>query len=92
MAAGGKQQAALRGALSSTQEQDADVYFVVKTLSARNQEREVGQGYLNLQSLLKDGRDAASVSIPLQGKQGAAGQLVVSLLGWPVTAPTLRLH
>ena len=44
VAPGGKQQAALRSALSSAQEQDADVYFVVKTLTARNQEREVGQG------------------------------------------------
>ena len=44
VAPGGKQQAALRSALSSAQEQDADVYFVMKTLTARNQEREVGQG------------------------------------------------
>ena len=79
VASGSKQQSALRAALSSSQEQDSDVYFVVKTLTARNQEREVGQGYLNLQTLLRDGRDAASVSLPLQGKQGAAGQLVVSL-------------
>ena len=35
VAAGSKQQEVLKSALASKQEQDADVYFVVKTLTAR---------------------------------------------------------
>ena len=72
VAAGSKQQEVLKSALASKQEQDADVYFVEKTLTSRGQEREVGQGYLYLQSLLRDGRDAVSSSVALQGKAGPA--------------------
>ncbi|KAL3930451.1 MAG: hypothetical protein SGPRY_001527, partial [Prymnesium sp.] len=76
--AGSKGEEVLRTALASKQEQDADVYFVVKTLTARNQEREVCQGYVNLQALLREGRDASSKSVALQGKSGSAGSLTVS--------------
>ncbi|KAL1530447.1 hypothetical protein AB1Y20_001350 [Prymnesium parvum] len=84
--AGSKQEAALRTALASAHEQDADVYFVVKTRTARNEEREIGQGYVNLQSLLRDGRDAVSTSVSLQGKTGSAGSVTVSLVALQVNA------
>ena len=60
------------------------MYFVMKTWPFPKPERAIGQGYLNLQTLLNDGRDALSVSVPLQGKEGAAGTLVVSL--WALEA------
>ena len=44
-----------------------------------NVERVIGQGYLNLQALIRDGKDAASASVALQGKSGPTGTLVVSL-------------
>eukprot|EP00966_Prymnesium_polylepis_P228339 5284719-Prymnesium_polylepis.1 len=48
--AGSKEQDVLKQALSSQQEQDSDVYFIMKTQSARGVERELGQGFLNLQT------------------------------------------
>jgi hypothetical protein len=79
---GSKEEAVLRTALASKDEQDADVYFVLKTLTRNKVEREIGQGYLNLQSMLRDGRDVTSASVDLraQGMESSAGALMVSFV------------
>eukprot|EP00966_Prymnesium_polylepis_P321621 7377927-Prymnesium_polylepis.1 len=41
--AGSKEQDVLKQALTSEQEEDSDVDFIVKTVTARGQEREIGQ-------------------------------------------------
>lgn len=75
------EQAALRDALTSADEQDADVYFELKTLDARGQERELAQGFVNLRALLAEGRDAVSTSVRMQGKdRQPAATLRVSLV------------
>mmetsp|Transcript_14090 Transcript_14090/g.37115 ORF Transcript_14090/g.37115 Transcript_14090/m.37115 type:complete len:554 (-) Transcript_14090:76-1737(-) len=78
--AGSREEEVLRQVMGSQQEQDSDVYFIVKTQSARGQEREIGQGFLNLQTVLKGGRDLVSQSVAVQGKVGSVGNLVVSLV------------
>ena len=79
--AGGSVQQELAKALKSTDEQEADVYFALKTRSATG-ERELGQGYVNLHALLRDAKNIMSSQIDLQGKGGqSAGTLTVSVLG-----------
>ena len=82
IAAGSRKEAVLRTALASQDEQDADVYFVLKTLNRSKVEREIGQGYLNLQAMLRDGRDVTSASVDLraQGMESSAGALMVSFV------------
>ena len=67
VAAGSKEQTTLRDALTSADEQTSDVYFELKTLNARGDERQVAQGYVNLKKLLADGRDTTSAAISLHG-------------------------
>ena len=79
VAPGSKAQAELANALRSADEQDADVYFALKTRGASG-ERELGQGYVNLRSLLRDQRDIRSTDVKLQSAQGSAGTVTVSVL------------
>ena len=65
VAPGSKAQAELSNALRSADEQDTDVYFTLKTRGASG-ERELGQGYVNLRSLLRDQRDIRSTDVKLQ--------------------------
>ena len=81
IAAGSRAEETVRETVLSaaTEEQEADVYFEVKT-SARGKEAAVAQGFLNLRKLLAQGRDFQNHSVPLQGRKGAAGTLKVSLI------------
>jgi len=81
VAGGSKEEAVLRTALASRDPQDADVYFVLKTLTRNQVEREIGQGYVNLQTMLREGRDATSASVDLRarGMESSAGALMISL-------------
>ena len=75
VAPGSKAQAELTNALRSSDEQDADVYFALKS-----GERELGQGYVNLRSVLSKQSDIRSTDVQLQSAQGSAGTLTVSVL------------
>ena len=79
VAPGSREQQELANALRSSDEQDADVYFALKTRGASG-ERELGQGYVNLRSLLRDQRDIRSAGVKLQSAQGNVGTLTVSVL------------
>ena len=54
---GGRQAQELLKALRSRDEQDADVYFTLKTRDGRGQEKELGQGFVNLHEMLKANKD-----------------------------------
>ena len=78
--AGGRQAQELLKALRSRDEQDADVYFTLKTRDGRGQEKELGQGFVNLHEMLKANKDVVQQGIRLHGKLGNVGTLAVSLL------------
>ena len=66
--------------VQSSDEQEADVYFELKTAGGRGKEdAQIGQGFLNLKELLNQGRDFVSTPVKLQGRKGPAGTLSVSL-------------
>ena len=81
VAPGSRAQQALQKALRSKDEQESDVYFSLKTRDARGQEKELGQGYVSLLKLARDGRNLVSEQVTLQGPKGASvGTLTVSML------------
>ena len=78
---GGRQAQELLKALRSRDEQDADVYFTLKTREgSRGPEKELGQGFVNLHEMLKANKDVVQQGIRLHGKLGNVGTLAVSLL------------
>jgi len=71
--------------LVSQNQEDGDVYFHLKGRTrAGGNTRELGQGFVNLRELLREERDLLLKEIPLRGRGGDAGTLVVSLLGYEV--------
>ena len=78
--AGGRLAAELHKALRARDEQEADVYFTLKTRDARGKERELGQGFVNLHEMLKANKDVVQQGIRLPGKMGNVGTLAVSVL------------
>lgn len=87
IAPGSEEQAALCEALSSADEQDADVYFGLMSRREAGPRGPAGatpfekdelvpkvqlaQGYLNLRQMLRDGCDLRSSRLSLQGRRGA---------------------
>lgn len=80
VAPGSTEQAALRKAMASAVDQDADVYFDLKTTARGGKEESKGLGFVNFKELLARGRDFDAYPIKLQGRSGNAGTLKVSLL------------
>jgi len=81
VAPGSRAQQELQKALRSADEQESDVYFSLKTRDGRGQEKELGQGYVSLRKLARDGRNLVSEPVTLQGPKGASvGTLTVSVL------------
>jgi len=82
VAPGSRAQQELQKALRSADEQDSDVYFSLKTRDGRGQEKELGQGYVSLLKLARDGRNLVSEQVVLQGggKGASVGTLTVSVL------------
>ena len=78
--AGGRLAAELHKALRARDEQEADVYFTLKTRDARGKERELGQGFVNLHEMLKANKDVVQQGIRLPGNMGNVGTLAVSVL------------
>eukprot|EP00966_Prymnesium_polylepis_P106481 2465854-Prymnesium_polylepis.1 len=79
----------LRKALASKEEEDSDVYFVLKSVpqqtgrpGAPKPEREIAQGHLNLRSLVRDGADLVAHSLPLRTASKGGASLVVSLFAF----------
>ena len=83
VAPGSTEQAALRKAMQSADEELSDVFFVLKTQGRTGPEREIGQGFLNLKQLLTSGKDTVGQVLTLQPPPGSApegpGKLTVSL-------------
>jgi len=70
-------------ALRSEDEQDSDVYFVLKGRGAAGSvEKELGQAYVNLEQMLREGRDLERAVLPLEmnSPAGAGASLTVSLV------------
>lgn len=61
-------------------EPQMQLHFILKSDSGRSLVKDIGRGSLNLQDILREGRDFLSRSIPLQSAQGTAGNLVVSVV------------
>ena len=80
VAAGSRALQELQKVLRSSDEQEADVYFALKTHGAGGKERELGQGYVNLRQLLRDARNMVGAQVSLAGPQGSAGTLTVSVV------------
>ena len=81
VAPGSRAQQALQKALRSRDEQESDVYFSLKTREGRRRDKELGQGYVSLLKLARDGRNLVSEQVTLQGPMGASvGTLTVSVL------------
>ena len=82
---GGTLHGRIQSALVSEEEQDSDVYFVLKTRdSVTGGEAELGMGYLNLEAMLKDGREKVRAKVVLSSSAGPVADLTVSLLACPV--------
>ena len=66
--------AALRGAIESADEEDADVTFTLLSPGARKKPRELASGFINLKGILEEGRDFLS-DVPLTDGSRAIGTL-----------------
>ena len=83
IAPGSAEQATLRRVMDSTDEQESDVYFELKTSGRSGKgDVQIGQGFLNLKQLLSQGRDFASVPVQLQGRKGVRGLAGASQAGF----------
>lgn len=77
---GSKAQLVLSQALASADEQQSDVYFNLNTTG-----REVAQGFINLQELLRSGKDLVRKPVDLITEAGVpVGSLEVSVAALPV--------
>ena len=80
LAAAGKQAQLLQQALRSSDEQDADVYFLLKMPDVRSRDgKELGQGFVNLREMLKQNADVSHQGLRLHGALGNVGTLTVSV-------------
>ena len=80
VAAASKQEQDLQKALRSSDEQDADVYFLLKMPDARSRDgKELGQGFVNLREMLTQNADVSQQGLGLYGALGNVGTLTVSV-------------
>ena len=86
--------AALRGAIESADEEDADVTFTLLSPGARKKPRELASGFINLKGILEEGRDFLS-DVPLTDGSRAIGTLtgvrLVAVEALKVAAEALKL-
>ena len=71
--AGSANRLRLQEAMASTDEEEADVYFTLKTRSARGAEADVAQGHVNLKEMRAAGKEVAAQTVRLNGAEGFEG-------------------
>ena len=81
LAPGSRAQQELQKALKTGDNEDSDIYFVLKGRTPQGTERELGEGFVLLTDLLRDDADKVRVALPLKSKGGGGATLMVSVLG-----------